>query len=86
MPIIVDNDEEVFKTAVASSINIDYENPRIIVINNSLEIEDILISEVMIREATFSLSGIYSNVPSLITGRCACLPSSISILPPTVFV
>ncbi|MGI6586177.1 MAG: lactate racemase domain-containing protein [Lutisporaceae bacterium] len=51
MPIIVDNDEEVFKTAVASSINIDYENPRIIVINNSLEIEDILISEVMIREA-----------------------------------
>jgi Domain of unknown function (DUF362) len=51
MPIIVDNDEEVFKTAVASSVDIDYENPRIVIIKNSLEIENILISEVMIKEA-----------------------------------
>jgi hypothetical protein len=36
---------------VASSLGIDYDNPRIIIINNSLEIEDILISESMIKEA-----------------------------------
>ena len=51
MPIILDNDEEVLKTAVASCLDINYENPRIILIKNSLEIEDILISEVMIEEA-----------------------------------
>ncbi len=43
MPIIVDSDEEVFKTAVSSCLDIDYDNPRIIMIRNSLEIEEILI-------------------------------------------
>ena len=57
IPIIVDNDEEVLKTAVASSVNIDYKNPRIIIIDNSLDIEDILISESMIEEA--------ENIPQL---------------------
>ncbi|MCD8037168.1 MAG: DUF362 domain-containing protein [Clostridiales bacterium] len=51
IPVIVDNDEEVLKSAVASALNIDYDNPRVIIINNSLEIEDILISETMIKEA-----------------------------------
>ena len=51
IPVIVDNDEEVLKAAVASALNIDYDNPRVIIINNSLEIEDILISEAMIKEA-----------------------------------
>ena len=39
------------KTAVACALDIDYQNPRIILINNSLEIENILISEAMIPEA-----------------------------------
>ena len=51
IPVIVENDEEVLKAAVASALMIDYENPRIILINNSLEIEDILISEAMLPEA-----------------------------------
>ncbi len=51
IPIIVDHDEEVMKTAVACALDIDYQNPRIILINNSLEIENILISEAMIPEA-----------------------------------
>ncbi len=50
MPIIVDSDEEVFKTAVASCLDINYENPRVIVIRNSLEIEEILVSEAMVKE------------------------------------
>ena len=51
IPIVLDHDEEVFKTAVASCLGIDYENPRIVVVNNSLEIETILISEAMLGEA-----------------------------------
>lgn len=51
IPVIVDSDEEVLKAAVASALNIDYDDPRVIIINNSLEIEDILISEAMIKEA-----------------------------------
>lgn len=51
IPIIVDSQEEVMKTCVASALNIDYDNPRIIIIKNSLEIENILISEVMMKEA-----------------------------------
>ena len=47
----MDNDKEVMQAAVASSLDIDYENPRMIIIDNSLEIEHILISESMIKEA-----------------------------------
>ncbi len=54
IPVIVDSDLEVLKASVASALNIDYNNPRIIIINNSLEIEDILISEAMIGEANES--------------------------------
>lgn len=51
IPVIVDNDEEVFRTAIATCLQIDQKNPHIIIIKNSLEIEDILISEAMIPEA-----------------------------------
>ncbi len=50
IPIILDHDEEVFKAAVASCLGINYENPRIIVVNNSMEIETLLISEALIGE------------------------------------
>ena len=61
IPIIVDNEEEVMKAAVASCLDIDYENPRIIIVNNSLEIENILISEAMIPET--------KNIPQLTVGE-----------------
>lgn len=51
MPVIVDSDEEVMKAAIATCLKIDYDNPRVIVINNSLEIEEILISEAMVKDA-----------------------------------
>jgi Uncharacterized conserved protein (DUF2088). len=51
MPIIVDSDEEVFKTAVATCMGIDYANPRIVVINNSLDISTLLVSESLAPEA-----------------------------------
>ena len=49
------------KAAVASCLDIDYENPRIIIVNNSLEIENILISEAMIPET--------ENIPQLTVGE-----------------
>ena len=62
IPVIVDNDEEVLKAAVASCLKIDYENPRIILINNSLEIEHILVSEGMLKETKANQNlGIESN-------------------------
>ena len=51
IPVITDNDKEVLEACVASSLGIDYDNPRIIIIDNSLEIEDILISQSMVKEA-----------------------------------
>lgn len=51
IPLIVDSDEEVMRTAVAICLNMDYDNPSIVMLKNSLEIEDILISEAMIPEA-----------------------------------
>lgn len=51
IPVIVDNEEEVIKTCMAISLVIDFNNPRVIMLKNSLELEDILISEAMIPEA-----------------------------------
>ncbi|MBR2531612.1 MAG: DUF2088 domain-containing protein [Lachnospiraceae bacterium] len=48
VPMIMDNDLEVMQACVASSLDIDYASPRMIIIDNSLEIGHILISEVMI--------------------------------------
>lgn len=51
IPVIADSDEEVIKACIASALEIDYENPKIIIIKNSLEIEEIFISEAMLKEA-----------------------------------
>jgi len=51
IPLIVDSDEEVMQTAMAISLRVDYDKPRIVMLKNSLEIEDILVSEAMIPEA-----------------------------------
>ena len=49
--MIVDNEREALKTAMAICLGMDPENPRIIILKNSLEIEDILISEALLPEA-----------------------------------
>lgn len=51
IPMIADNEREAVQIAMAICLNIDFERPRIIILKNSLEIEDILISEAMIPEA-----------------------------------
>lgn len=51
IPMIVDNEREALKTAMAICLGMDPENPRIIILKNSLEIEDILISEALLPEA-----------------------------------
>jgi len=51
IPLIVDNEREAMQTAMAICLNMDFEKPRIIILKNSLEIEDILISEALIPEA-----------------------------------
>ena len=51
IPVVMDNDMEAMQAGIASSLGIDYANPRVIMIDNSLEIEHILISEAMIPEA-----------------------------------
>lgn len=51
IPLIVDNERECIQTSMAICLNMDVENPRIIILKNSLEIEDILISEALIPEA-----------------------------------
>lgn len=48
IPIIADNEREAVQTAMAICLNIDFERPRIIMLKNSLEIEDILVSEALI--------------------------------------
>ncbi len=50
IPVIVDNDQESLRTAIATCMGIDADRPRIIIIKNSLEIENILVSEAMIDE------------------------------------
>ncbi len=51
IPMIVDNEREAIQTAMAICLDMDYEHPRIIMLKNSLEIEDMLISEALIPEA-----------------------------------
>ncbi|MDD5922916.1 MAG: DUF362 domain-containing protein [Eubacteriales bacterium] len=51
IPVVAGSEKDVIQACLASSIKIDYDNPRIIIINNSLEIEEILISEAMLPEA-----------------------------------
>lgn len=51
IPMIADNEREAVQTAMAICLNIDFDKPRIIILKNSLEIEDMLISEALIPEA-----------------------------------
>ena len=51
MPLIAENERECIQTAMAICLNMDVNSPKIIILKNSLEIEDILISESLIPEA-----------------------------------
>ena len=51
IPMIADNDREAMQAAVVTCLNIDYENPRMIIIKNSLEIGTILVSESLLPQA-----------------------------------
>ncbi|MEA4854644.1 MAG: lactate racemase domain-containing protein [Christensenella sp.] len=51
MPIVMDNDRDTIAVGVKSCNGIDYNNPRIIRIKNTAHIEDIYISETLMKEA-----------------------------------
>lgn len=51
IPLIAENDKECIQTSMAICLKMDTQNPRIIILKNSLEIEDMLISETLIPEA-----------------------------------
>lgn len=51
IPLIAENELECIQTSMAICLNMDVNNPKILILKNSLEIEDILISEAMIDEA-----------------------------------
>ena len=51
IPLIAENEKECIQTSMAICLNMDVNNPRIIMLKNSLEIEDMLISEALIPEA-----------------------------------
>ena len=51
IPLIAENEKECIQTSMAICLNMDKNNPKIIILKNSLEIEDILISESLIPEA-----------------------------------
>ena len=51
IPLIAENEKECIQTAMAICLHMDVNNPKILILKNSLEIEDILISEAMIEEA-----------------------------------
>lgn len=51
IPLIAENEKECIQTSMAICLNMDLNNPRIIILKNSLEIEDMLISEALISEA-----------------------------------
>ena len=51
IPLIAENELECIQTSMAICLHMDVNNPKILILKNSLEIEDILISEAMIDEA-----------------------------------
>ena len=51
VPLIMDNEVEAIKASMAICLHMDSCNPRIVILKNSLEIEDILISEALLPEA-----------------------------------
>ncbi len=53
IPIILDNDLSVFQALIGSCWNIDRENPEFILIKNSLEIEEILVSPALLAKCPY---------------------------------
>ena len=51
IPLIMDNDKECIQASMAICLNMDPENPKILILKNSLEVESMLISEALIPEA-----------------------------------
>lgn len=51
IPLIAENELECIQTSMAICLHMDVNNPKVLILKNSLEIEDILISEAMIEEA-----------------------------------
>ncbi len=51
IPLIAENERECIQTSMAICLNMDENSPKVIILKNSLEIEDILISETLIPEA-----------------------------------
>ena len=51
IPLIMDNDRECIQAAIAICLNMDPDNPKILILKNSLEVESMLISEALIPEA-----------------------------------
>ena len=51
VPLIMDNEFDCIRASMAICLHMDTCSPRVIILKNSLEIEDILISEALIPEA-----------------------------------
>lgn len=51
IPLIMDNEKECLQACMAICLKMDPENPRIIILKNSLEVESMLISEALMPEA-----------------------------------
>jgi len=51
IPLIMDNDKECIQASMAICLNMDPENPKILILKNSLEVESMLISEALIPKA-----------------------------------
>lgn len=51
IPLVIDNEKEVIQCSMAICLNMDVNNPRILILKNSLDVESMLISEALIPEA-----------------------------------
>ena len=51
IPLIMNNEKECLQATMAICLKMDPENPKILILKNSLEIESMLISEALIPEA-----------------------------------
>lgn len=51
IPLIMDNEKECLQACMGICLKMDPENPRIIILKNSLEVESMLISEALVPEA-----------------------------------
>ena len=51
LPLIMANEEQALKSAIATCVHIDQQNPRVVVIRDTLSLEYIQISEALVEEA-----------------------------------